>query len=111
MTFENPSDIVEFILEVATAGIKSSAIISRTSLSSVDLTEYLHVLLVHDLIAYRQIDKKYLTTTKGMSYLETYNDIRSQTDRKSTRLNSSHPSISYAVFCLKKKKNIKQIYR
>src|SRR5438876_9111801 len=28
-------------------------------------------------------------------------------DRKSTRLNSSHPSISYAVFCLKKKKNSK----
>src|SRR6266481_9302975 len=27
------------------------------------------------------------------------------TDRKSTRLNSSHSSISYAVFCLKKKKN------
>src|SRR6267154_3478121 len=27
-------------------------------------------------------------------------------DRKSTRLNSSHPSISYAVFCLKKKKRI-----
>src|SRR5690348_15850909 len=26
------------------------------------------------------------------------------TDRKSTRLNSSHPSISYAVFCLKTKK-------
>src|SRR5438876_7867700 len=26
-------------------------------------------------------------------------------DRKSTRLNSSHPSISYAVFCLKKKKS------
>src|SRR2546427_4154344 len=28
------------------------------------------------------------------------------TDRKSTRLNSSHSQISYAVFCLKKKKNI-----
>src|SRR3712207_6939830 len=27
-----------------------------------------------------------------------------QTDRKSTRLNSSHANISYAVFCLKKKK-------
>src|SRR5438876_5939444 len=27
-------------------------------------------------------------------------------DRKSTRLNSSHPSISYAVFCLKKEKNL-----
>src|SRR5690348_17469165 len=29
-------------------------------------------------------------------------------DRKSTRLNSSHPSISYAVFCLKKKKKHNQ---
>src|SRR5437868_10038655 len=29
-------------------------------------------------------------------------------DRKSTRLNSSHVSISYAVFCLKKKKNSKE---
>src|SRR5437773_8261947 len=28
-----------------------------------------------------------------------------RTDRKSTRLNSSHITISYAVFCLKKKKN------
>src|SRR3712207_8367486 len=28
-------------------------------------------------------------------------------DRKSTRLNSSHANISYAVFCLKKKKNKK----
>src|SRR2546427_2268501 len=31
-------------------------------------------------------------------------------DRKSTRLNSSHSQISYAVFCLKKKKN-KQYHR
>src|SRR5437660_5704320 len=29
-------------------------------------------------------------------------------DRKSTRLNSSHVAISYAVFCLKKKNNINQ---
>src|SRR5207245_11375257 len=31
---------------------------------------------------------------------------RNGTDRKSTRLNSSHGSISYAVFCLKKKKKL-----
>src|SRR2546427_9596339 len=30
---------------------------------------------------------------------------RAAVDRKSTRLNSSHSQISYAVFCLKKKKN------
>src|SRR3712207_8346220 len=31
-------------------------------------------------------------------------------DRKSTRLNSSHANISYAVFCLKKKININHLY-
>src|SRR3712207_8988807 len=31
-------------------------------------------------------------------------DIQAALDRKSTRLNSSHANISYAVFCLKKKK-------
>src|SRR2546421_4285806 len=35
---------------------------------------------------------------------------RLQADRKSTRLNSSHDQISYAVFCLKKKKNTIFLY-
>src|SRR3712207_7836196 len=35
-----------------------------------------------------------------------YADYVQDADRKSTRLNSSHANISYAVFCLKKKKNI-----
>src|SRR2546430_7673558 len=34
----------------------------------------------------------------------------SRQDRKSTRLNSSHSQISYAVFCLKKKKQIQSYY-
>src|SRR3712207_7550029 len=34
-------------------------------------------------------------------------DERRREDRKSTRLNSSHANISYAVFCLKKKKIMK----
>src|SRR5437867_10130024 len=33
-----------------------------------------------------------------------------QRDRKSTRLNSSHRTISYAVFCLKKKKHMRPNY-
>src|SRR3712207_8223246 len=37
---------------------------------------------------------------------EIQEDARSGGDRKSTRLNSSHANISYAVFCLKKKKHI-----
>src|SRR2546430_9180262 len=35
---------------------------------------------------------------------------RLERDRKSTRLNSSHSQISYAVFCLKKKKQNQLIY-
>src|SRR3712207_8357286 len=35
------------------------------------------------------------------------NSLGATRDRKSTRLNSSHANISYAVFCLKKKKNNK----
>src|SRR5437588_10934399 len=34
-----------------------------------------------------------------------FEEILRSADRKSTRLNSSHTVISYAVFCLKKKKN------
>src|SRR3712207_7922946 len=36
---------------------------------------------------------------------------RTTADRKSTRLNSSHANISYAVFCLKKKKQKDKDYR
>src|SRR2546427_1209656 len=46
---------------------------------------------------------------RGSALLESSTPVipRSQTreDRKSTRLNSSHSQISYAVFCLKKKKS------
>src|SRR3712207_7184796 len=35
---------------------------------------------------------------------------RGDEDRKSTRLNSSHANISYAVFCLKKKHNITPLH-
>src|SRR5690348_9152426 len=50
---------------------------------------------------------KYCGTSRPLSscaaFSENHATIRMLEDRKSTRLNSSHPSISYAVFCLKKK--------
>src|SRR3712207_7903859 len=39
----------------------------------------------------------------GRHSLSETQGMRAQADRKSTRLNSSHANISYAVFCLKKK--------
>src|SRR5699024_11940852 len=46
------------------------------------------------------------TTTRspGREHMELLHSGKVREDRKSTRLNSSHVSISYAVFCLKKKK-------
>src|SRR5699024_12747409 len=45
-------------------------------------------------------DRNHAWYTCGFGY-----QIKVYLDRKSTRLNSSHVSISYAVFCLKKKKS------
>src|SRR2546430_13753018 len=41
---------------------------------------------------------------RGSELLLAGDDLQQDADRKSTRLNSSHSQISYAVFCLKKKK-------
>src|SRR5688572_17968090 len=42
-------------------------------------------------------------------YLGAFAYLLGRVDRKSTRLNSSHSQISYAVFCLKKKKTIQTV--
>src|SRR5439155_5118776 len=53
----------------------------------------------------------FLASTDASAYTEVSRDcfslfrfVERERDRKSTRLNSSHVAISYAVFCLKKKK-------
>src|SRR5699024_11749138 len=46
--------------------------------------------------------------TEGRVKFEIYPNSQLGRDRKSTRLNSSHVSISYAVFCLKKKRIVDQ---
>src|SRR5688572_31039701 len=46
-------------------------------------------------------------TPRGVQFIIN-RSVTIRRDRKSTRLNSSHSQISYAVFCLKKKKKINQ---
>src|SRR3712207_8551887 len=46
-----------------------------------------------------------------VAHVASWSSTRVEVDRKSTRLNSSHANISYAVFCLKKKKQVKYIER
>src|SRR5438094_1980830 len=53
------------------------------------------------------IFKKRCDIARGSGYRKGDTGVFSK-DRKSTRLNSSHRTISYAVFCLKKKKKTKE---
>src|SRR3712207_7584156 len=53
-------------------------------------------------LAHRGIES--ITLDRGAAHLKD-ELMPKYADRKSTRLNSSHANISYAVFCLKKKKN------
>src|SRR5258708_31416749 len=48
------------------------------------------------------VDDVFVALALGLGFQR--GEVRSGADRKSTRLNSSHQIISYAVFCLKKKK-------
>src|SRR5256885_7077274 len=71
-------------------------------------TTEIYTLSLHDALPiWAFIDSPIYARTNG--YLKSwYFDIgaRVKQDRKSTRLNSSHLVISYAVFCLKKKKKL-----
>src|SRR5438128_7956255 len=77
---------------------------------SSDLPRMLRMEVVHE-----TFHERYARTTARLDHLLAIGDggrdrffaqhVFAMLDRKSTRLNSSHGSISYAVFCLKKKKN------
>src|SRR5690625_6199010 len=50
---------------------------------------------------HRSLRRRRAGTSRGSGHV--LSSLRPRPDRKSTRLNSSHVAISYAVFCLKKK--------
>src|SRR5216683_6741311 len=67
-------------------------------------TTEIYTLSLHDALPIFFIDEDVLAA-HGVTDLEHYRVTPGDgEDRKSTRLNSSHDQISYAVFCLKKKK-------
>src|SRR5947209_20514764 len=83
-------------------------------------TTEIYTLSLHDALPISARPKRKLSSRSGGDarrgtivrayHLYTYNkEGRLIRDRKSTRLNSSHANISYAVFCLKKKKKIIRI--
>src|SRR5438270_6733232 len=64
-------------------------------------TTEIYTLSLHDALP---ISPEAIRDRPNKQYAERNQQEQQQGDRKSTRLNSSHSQISYAVFCLKKKK-------
>src|SRR5256885_5804317 len=83
---------------------------TSTSMAALPLLQKARVPLFAPLTgadALRQPQLAHLVFNVRASYAdETALMVRHLTDRKSTRLNSSHLVISYAVFCLKKKRGV-----
>src|SRR5256886_7629864 len=71
--------------------------------------------LSSQIVVYLIIESTCVTSRRAFSWTESSYTVGviwgRPRDRKSTRLNSSHSQISYAVFCLKKKKYKKQLIR
>src|SRR2546430_10284818 len=68
-------------------------------------TTEIYTLSLHDALPISSIDYRIdQAGPSGVGKVEIWMTADEGRDRKSTRLNSSHSQISYAVFCLKKKK-------
>src|SRR2546422_4800990 len=80
-------------------------------------TTEIYTLSLHDALPISAARKSFIrkkssgTQTSARSAITTSASRPESVDRKSTRLNSSHGYISYAVFCLKKKKKNQQAGR
>src|SRR2546430_5619880 len=69
-------------------------------------TTEIYTLSLHDALPIcKRLPGRRAAACRDMAVRKARHGSRSPRDRKSTRLNSSHSQISYAVFCLKKKKH------
>src|SRR5256886_4103332 len=91
--YPEPDRIVQFQLKSTEGSVPSASI--------PDLRFWMQCAEAVDDISAYDLNEAVLGLTSGMP--EQVHGVHVTADRKSTRLNSSHSQISYAVFCLKKK--------
>src|SRR3712207_8386821 len=98
-----------FFNDTATTEIYTLSLHDALPISTLAEGISVNVTLIFGIDRYEQVMETYLdgleqAKNSGVD-LSTLHSVASFLDRKSTRLNSSHANISYAVFCLKKKNN------
>src|SRR5688572_33474569 len=83
---------------------------ATTEIYTLSLHDALPIFTMGYVVTYEWLHLSYhLPPSSFIGRLGVIRFMRRHQDRKSTRLNSSHSQISYAVFCLKKKKKNKYI--
>jgi predicted transcriptional regulator len=79
MKYRSRTDIIGLILEATKGGLNKTKIMYRAYLSSMQLKEYLMILLEKGLIEYEEGQKTYRTTTKGIRLLRIFNNMEELT--------------------------------
>ncbi len=75
MKYRSRTDIVSQILESASGGATKTRIMYRAYLSHAQLKEYIAVLVENGLLEFEKDGQTYKTTSKGLVFLKTYNQI------------------------------------
>src|SRR5688572_17049994 len=87
----------------------SASQLSQVTIFGLGIMPYISASIIFQLLAsvYPPLEQLQKEGEAGRKKINEYTRYATCVDRKSTRLNSSHSQISYAVFCLKKKKKKK----
>src|SRR3712207_7085282 len=102
---------VFFFNDTATTEIYTLSLHDALSISNGDKGNHNPEITRNQLIATRKIEQRAAAEISGVKQVLFMGIEDGFLDRKSTRLNSSHANISYAVFCLKKKHTMQNFKR
>ena len=70
------TEIIDEILKAANGGIPKTKLMYRVFLSPAQLKQYLTVLTESDLLRYDLVSRTFMTTEKGLRFLNLYNQIK-----------------------------------
>src|SRR2546430_5382857 len=87
-----------------------SSDVCSSDLKTILIQTYIMIIVIRNALKFTQQGYVHISLTNVPDQTPSCSDTNcNRADRKSTRLNSSHSQISYAVFCLKKKKKTNTI--
>ena len=75
MNYRSSTEIISMILDAANGGVTKTKIMYKAMLSYNQLKEYLSVLIKNNLMEYRDGNKTFKTTEKGLNLLKIHNEM------------------------------------